>query len=209
MTTFRPGRRSAGPENSRRRKVRILGIVGSPRRGGNTEALVGAVLAGAAAKGAQTETIRLSDITFEGCRGCMHCRGHESCAIKDGMQDVYRAIEAADKVVIGSPIYMLQMASQTKAFMDRLFRYMNPDYSARIHKDTALVFAQGNPQPEAFRHYIDQTSSALSVLGFRVAETVIGGGTNEPGGIAKDAEAMARARAAGVAIGEAERAALS
>ena len=180
--------------------MKILGIVGSPRRGANTETLVGAVLAGAAAKGAQTETIRLSDIKFEGCRGCMHCRSHESCAVKDGMQDVYRAIEAADKVVIGSPIYMFQMSSQTKTFMDRLFRYLNPDYSARIHKDTALVFAQSGEDIEAFRPYIDLVSRAYSMLGFRVAATVVGGGTNEVGGIAKDSAAMARARAAGAAF---------
>lgn len=180
--------------------MKILGIIGSPRRGGNTETLLDAVLAGAAANGAETQTIRLTDIGLKGCQACMYCRGHEGCAVKDGMQDVYRAIETADKVVIGSPIYMFQMTAQTKAFMDRLYRYLNNDFTARIRRETALVFAQGGSDLEAFRPYIDSVSGAYSLLGFPVVATMVGGGTNEAGGIAKDAEAMARARAAGAAL---------
>ncbi|MBI5576962.1 MAG: flavodoxin family protein [Deltaproteobacteria bacterium] len=180
--------------------MKIVGIVGSPRRGGNTETLAGAVLAGAAAAGADTETIRLTDLAIKGCQACMYCRSHEECATRDGMQDVYRAIEAADKVVIGSPVYMFQMSSQTKAFMDRLYRYLNNDFTSRVRKETVLVFAQGDPGLEAFRPYFDHVSNAYSLLGFPVVATVVGGGTNEAGGIAKDSETMGRARAAGAAL---------
>ena len=79
---------------------KVIGFSGSPRRDGNTDRLVRQVLAGAAAAGAETAFFRIPDLGIKGCAACYHCKTHDTCAIPDGMQALYREILAADAVVV-------------------------------------------------------------------------------------------------------------
>ena len=71
---------------------RILGILGSPRRGGNSETLARKVLEGAAENGWVTDVIRLQDLEINGCTDCRRCwSGGSPCVIDDDMDKVYEA----------------------------------------------------------------------------------------------------------------------
>lgn len=110
MSTFRGG------------KVKILGLVGSHRKLGNTEVLVREVMRGAAAETNVQETIiRLTDCNLLACKGCMACvlKG-EDCRIDDDVPKVFAALEGHDALVLGAPTYVLAPSAPVKALLDRL-----------------------------------------------------------------------------------------
>jgi multimeric flavodoxin WrbA len=99
--------------------MRVLGINGSPRRGGNTDLLLAKVMKGAADKGAETKTIILNDLKISPCQHCDACFEAGVCRIKDDMQTVYREMEKADRIVLASPVHFLGLSAQMKAMIDR------------------------------------------------------------------------------------------
>jgi multimeric flavodoxin WrbA len=99
--------------------MRVLGINGSPRRGGNTDLLLAQVMKGAADKGAETKTIVLNDMEISPCQHCDACFEAGVCRIKDDMQMVYREMEKADRIVLASPVHFLGLSAQMKAMIDR------------------------------------------------------------------------------------------
>jgi multimeric flavodoxin WrbA len=101
--------------------MRILGIVGSPRKGGNTEILMGEVLRVAQEAGWETEMFRMSEKRVGPCDACAACFETGSCVVQDDMQELYAMMDRADGIVIGSPVYFGSVSAQTKAIMDRMF----------------------------------------------------------------------------------------
>ena len=97
----------------------VLAFTGSPRKGGNTETLVAAVMNGVARSGAGAETIRLPDLAIAPCIGCGGCQKSGHCVIIDDMQGLYPKILAAQTIIIASPIYFYGLTAQTKIFVDR------------------------------------------------------------------------------------------
>ena len=104
--------------------MKILGIVGSPRKGGNTEILVREALAGAAESGAETELVLVAGKSIAPCDGCGACSETGICKIKDDMQPIYRQLESADGVIFGTPVYFINVTAQAKAIMDRTYAFL-------------------------------------------------------------------------------------
>jgi multimeric flavodoxin WrbA len=104
--------------------MKILGIVGSPRKGGNTEILVEEALAATREAGAQTEVILLAEKNIAGCDGCGSCFKSQVCKIQDDMQGVYQQLEAADAIIFGSPVYFGGVTAQAKALIDRTHLFL-------------------------------------------------------------------------------------
>lgn len=104
-----------------RENVKILGLVGSPRRGSNTDLLVDAILQGAAEKGYVTEKSCLYSVDIAPCVDCRVCKkGTLKCILKDGMQSLYPKVEEADVVVFGTPLYWYGPSAKMKLLIDRL-----------------------------------------------------------------------------------------
>ena len=103
--------------------MKIIGFIASPRKEGNTAWIVNKILEGAKEQGAETQSWYFSDLDIKPCQGCLCCHngGDQGCIINDDMQKLYGALEHADALVLGSPIYMGQMSAQAKIFTDRLF----------------------------------------------------------------------------------------
>ena len=76
--------------------MKVLGIVCSPRKGGNTEILIQEALAGAKETGADVELLNISEMNISPCDGCMTCHQSGECKIKDDMQKIYEQLLAAD-----------------------------------------------------------------------------------------------------------------
>ncbi len=107
---------------------KVLGIVGSYRKGGIVDQLVDQVLAGAAEKGVLVEKIYLTDLNVEfctNCRVCMQKDGEEPdvCIFTDDMAKIVEKCQEADAYVIGSPINCYNVTAITRRFMERLSVY--------------------------------------------------------------------------------------
>ncbi len=99
--------------------MKVLGISGSPRKGGNTDTLLAEILRGAADKGAETKTIHLNRMKFVTCQHCDGCLKDGNCVIKDEMQDIYPEFEQADVIILATPIQFMGMTAPMKAMIDR------------------------------------------------------------------------------------------
>lgn len=99
--------------------VKIIGIIGSPRTGSNTEIYVNKALKAAREIGADTEVINIAKAEIEPCIACNICKSTGECAIYDDMQDISRKLQEADGIIIASPVYFGNVTSQLKMFMDR------------------------------------------------------------------------------------------
>jgi multimeric flavodoxin WrbA len=99
--------------------MKILGIAGSPRRGGNTDTLLERFMAGAASKGAECKTLVVCNMKINGCFHCDACVAKGQCRVQDDMQIVYKEMEAADGIVWTSPLQFMSVAAQLKAVIDR------------------------------------------------------------------------------------------
>jgi multimeric flavodoxin WrbA len=104
--------------------LKVVGVVGSPRKDGLTSRLVAKVLEGAASEGAQTESVCLSDLRLNPCDDCRgkKCWGAGPCK-HDGQDDargLCDKIEGANAFVLGAPVYFWDVNARTKNFMDRM-----------------------------------------------------------------------------------------
>ena len=99
--------------------MKVLSILGSPRRGGNTEILLDEALQGASDHGGFCEKVVLRDLKITPCLEIYKCAKDGVCAIKDDMQDLFPKIEQAQRLIIASPIFFYSVSGWTKAMIDR------------------------------------------------------------------------------------------
>jgi multimeric flavodoxin WrbA len=142
--------------------MKVLAINGSPRKTWNTATLLKKALKGAASWGADTELIHLYDLKFTGCTSCFACklRGGKSygrCAVKDGLRPILKKVEAADALILGSPIYFGDVSGEMRSFLERLlfpyFTYTDPPQSLFPKKiPTAFIYTM-NISEELMREW--------------------------------------------------------
>lgn len=99
--------------------VKIIGIVGSPRKGGNTTILVKEALKAAEDAGADTELINLGNAEIEPCIACDICKSTGECAIYDDVPSILTKLMESQGMIIGSPVYFGNVTAQLKMLMDR------------------------------------------------------------------------------------------
>jgi multimeric flavodoxin WrbA len=99
--------------------MKVLGIMGSPRRQSNTEILLDKALEGAKEAGAEVEKVLASKLKISPCLEIYACRKDGDCAIKDDMQLLYKKLLEADHIIFASPIFFYGVTSQAKALVDR------------------------------------------------------------------------------------------
>jgi multimeric flavodoxin WrbA len=99
--------------------MKVLGIMGSPRRGSNTDILLDKALEGARGAGGEVEKVLVSKLKIAPCLEIYACRRDGDCAIKDDMQSLYKTLLEADHVILASPIFFYGITSQAKAVVDR------------------------------------------------------------------------------------------
>jgi multimeric flavodoxin WrbA len=99
--------------------MKVLGIMGSPRRRSNTEILLDKALEGAREAGAEVEKVLVSKLKISPCLEIYACLKDGDCAIKDDMQLLYKKLLEADHIIFASPIFFYGITSQAKAIIDR------------------------------------------------------------------------------------------
>jgi multimeric flavodoxin WrbA len=128
---------------------KILVLLGSPRKKGNSAILADQITKGARSARAKVETIYLHGKTIAPCKACFACQKKNSkgCSIKDDMQDIYLKLLEADAWVIASPVYWFTMSAQTKIFMDRCFALPAYQKDPFIGKRIAIAMTYGGEDP--------------------------------------------------------------
>ncbi len=106
--------------------MNILAISCSPRKNGNTVAILEEVLRGAREKKSDTELYSVSGKNLQPCDGCWACANTGKCHINDDMQELYEKIVMADGLVFGTPIYFWGMTGQAKIILDRTIALNQP-----------------------------------------------------------------------------------
>lgn len=185
--------------------MKVSGLIGSPRMGGNTEKLVTAILDGAAEKGAEKKIYHLARMDLKPCKGCMSCKLEGKCIINDDMQELYEEILSADALVIGSPIYMWEISTLTKTVVDRLIALTSWQPCAkseisrprRLNTKLVLAYTYGNPDPNNFNQYFKYMEGLFSFLGFDVHGSIWVSGTIGPDDISHQSEIFEEAGALG------------
>jgi multimeric flavodoxin WrbA len=143
---------------------RVLGIVGSPRRGGNTDVLVYEVLAGAAEAGALTEKVILSELDIGPCRACDACGKTGNCVQQDDMPALLEQMERSQVWVLGTPIYYWGPTAQFKSFIDRWYsteHQVTPKIVEFKDKRVVLAIPLGGTAHDA-RHTVGMIEDALA-----------------------------------------------
>jgi len=100
--------------------MKIVVLLGSPRKNGNSETVVKAVVAPIEENGGTVEYIRLNDLNLRPCQGCGGCDKSGNCVLDDDMESVYSAVDAADRLFLVSPVYFYGLSAQCKIFGDRM-----------------------------------------------------------------------------------------
>ncbi|MFB0556448.1 MAG: flavodoxin family protein [Dehalococcoidia bacterium] len=100
--------------------MKVIGIVGSPRKNGNTELLTKHTLKAISEEGVDTEVIRLAGLEIKPCNACMACKEKEICSIKDDLFPIYLRMKEAEGIILASPVYYSSATALIKALMERV-----------------------------------------------------------------------------------------
>ena len=140
--------------------MKAVGIVASPRAKGNTAFLVGKVLEGT---GAESRVFSMDGIAP--CAACLACKKTTRCVKRDGMQAICEALEAADLLVLGAPIYMDHVSAQAWIFINRLYCYVGPaptlENRWRGARRGLVVATQGRADPAFYRPQLGEITEIL------------------------------------------------
>ena len=102
--------------------MKAIGIVGSPRKNGNTEIVTSHTLKAIEEEEIQTELITLAGLNVQLCDGCGACAKEETCPIDDDVFPIYQAIKPADAIILATPVYYGSATALMMAFLDRISR---------------------------------------------------------------------------------------
>jgi multimeric flavodoxin WrbA len=176
-------------------RKRVLGIVGSPRRGGNTEILVDEALAGAEEAGALTEKVILSELEIGPCRGCDVCGKTGQCVQQDDLPALLEQMKNSQVWVLGTPVYYWGPSAQFKTFVDRWY---GADKVATFkRKRVTLVIPLGSSDAHDARHTVGMLQDALAWQESELFATVLAPGVLERGVVRERSDLLAAARRAG------------
>jgi multimeric flavodoxin WrbA len=128
---------------------KVLVLLGSPRKKGNSAILADKIADGAKSAGARVETLFIHGMKISPCKSCYACQKPNSkgCSIKDDMQAVYKKLREADAWVIASPVYWFTVSAQTKLWMDRCFALLPYAKEAFADKRIAIAMSYGDNDP--------------------------------------------------------------
>lgn len=178
--------------------MKVLGINGSPRRGGNAEILLDKALEGARTKGAEIEKIVLNELNFSPCQECKDMPDDGSCIIQDDMQGLYRKIKDADVLILASPIFFGSLTSQTKMMIDRFQCLWRAKYI--LKRDTgfkrrkgAFISVEGSNRKDFFLNAKSIVKNLFATINIDYKEELFCSSIDEKASILKHQDCLKKA----------------
>ncbi|MDW7771780.1 MAG: flavodoxin family protein [Desulfobulbaceae bacterium] len=180
--------------------MKVLIILGSPRKKGNTDLLADRIAEGIAEAGGTIEIVRLEGLDIHPCIGCGGCEKEGKCVILDDMQKLYKKIDDADRIIIASPIYFYSVTAQTKAFIDRCQAMWSRKYILNkrlqhgVEKIGYLVSAAATKGEKVFESSILTVKYAFDAMDFKYGGEFVVRGVDRKGAILEKPEMLAQAK---------------
>ena len=180
--------------------MNILIVQGSPRKNGNSSTLAGIFSDVAERCGATVQRYLLNELDFKPCQACYACKTDlEHCILQDDLTPVLKAFGDCDLVVVATPVYFGDISAQTKAFIDRIFSFVKPNFHERPDpvrfapgKKMVWIITQESPEghhDDIFRRY---GSLFKDYAGFDI-HLILASGVEAPGEVRNRPECMASA----------------
>ena len=180
--------------------MKVLGIAGSPRRGGNTDLLLAEVMKGAVSQGAEVKTVILNNLKITPCQHCDACLATGRCRIDDDMQMIYRELEEANRVVLASPIQFMGPTAQMKLMIDRCqalwarkYVLNIPPLGTKQERKGLFISVGALKTANLFEPALTIVKSLFKVLDITYAGELVFPGIDEKGAITKHPEALRQA----------------
>ena len=160
---------------------KILGIGGSPRKGGNSDIILKQILKGVKNEGLDTEEVQLRDYQYQPCIGCERCRKDKQCmGLQDGMQLIYPKIIESRGLIMISPTHNYNVTAWIKAFIDRLYCFYNftddrpRQWSSRFQnkgrKAIIAVVGEQSSREEAVGLTLEAMRLPIKALGYEIVD---------------------------------------
>lgn len=184
--------------------MQVLAISGSPRRGGNTDTLLGRAVQGAAAAGGQVEVVRLAELTISPCHECQACAETGTCRTADDMQGLYPRLRTCHRLILASPVFFAGLSAQAKLMVDRCQACWMEKY--RLHRYVAdrppgrrglFISTCGYNNPSMFDGPLATVRAFFLTLDIQLAATLLYPGMDDPQAAAHRPAALAEAWRAG------------
>lgn len=193
--------------------AQVLGIGGSPRKGGNSDILLHHILQGASDNNAAIESAHLREIQFQSCIGCEKCRKDKICTgLHDGMSLLYPKVVEAKGLVLVSPTHNYNITALMKAFIDRLYCLYNFDNKNRPGAWSSQLDGQGRKavivavcEQETKKDMgftLDAMRLPLEALGYEVTNELAVFNVFSKGKVREKAEILTQATTLGTALAE-------
>jgi putative NADPH-quinone reductase len=191
--------------------MRVLGIIGSPRKGGNTDVLVSQVLKGVVSKGGMQEKVYLDDFDIKPCKACLSCQDAGKCIIDDEFDMILEKIIAAETIVVGSPIYAGTVTAQMKALIDRVdssqvIKTRGSDgkmkfvQRIRSHKPSVIICTADMSPKRVLSQAAEVMAIFLKDAGARVIAEILENHLSETGDVLKQQALLDRAFRIGASL---------
>jgi multimeric flavodoxin WrbA len=148
----------------------VLGIVGSPRKRGNTDTLVDTILSSAHEMGAEVEKVFLAELDISPCKACDACQRGKSCVYNDDMDDIVGKMIDSDIWVIGTPVYWWGPSAILKAFIDRWYGL---NQSLFQQKRLVLVIPMGGGNDSYSKHIVGMFEDISNYLGIELYDSLV------------------------------------
>ena len=186
-----------------------MGLAGSPRRGGNSETLLAEALEGGKEAGADVELLRAVDYGVAGCIECNGCFRTGRCVVQDDYQKLYEKLLACEVLVVGTPVFFMNVPSQLKAVIDRTQccwakRYVleEPILPGGGTRRGGLIVVGGSKSKKMFESVRLTIHYFFDALEVELAEELFLNEVDERGAIGNHPEALAQARQLGARLAE-------
>jgi multimeric flavodoxin WrbA len=185
--------------------MKVLGILGSPRKGGNTELLLEEALKGAEAEGAEVERLRITDYNIIPCKECLACYKDGNCIILDDMAKIYPKLLEAEILLLASPIFFYGVTAWAKALIDRCqalwsrkYQLKDPSYGKEGRKRKGFFISVGGTKGQkTFEGAILTAKYFFDVLNADYAGELVLREVDAKGDVLKHPEALQQAFEAG------------
>lgn len=146
--------------------MKVLMLNGSPRVGGNTALALKEMEAVFAQEGIETETIQVGKQNIRGCIACLKCHETGKCVFDDIVNQIAPKLEAADGLVVASPVYYASANPTLVALLDRLFYSTKFDKSMKV--GVSVVCARRGGCSATF----DELNKFFTISGMPIASSV-------------------------------------
>jgi len=177
--------------------MKILALIGTPRKESNTDLLVDQILKGSKRGKHTTQKLYLYDYEILPCIDCRGCKKADFvCTLKDGMKKIYPKMEKADLIIFGTPNYWYGTTGKMKLLIDRMRPFVA---NGKLKGKRWVIVSPSAEGPNSCRLLVEMLHLSCDYLGMIFAGKVLAK-AYEKGEITKNQKALKKAYELGISF---------